>query len=253
MDKRGKSKDFLDGYRDGVNATWDEVLKMTAQGYTSQEFKIMISSKRFHMLKEIDPGMAPPDARPSQPRPEQPKEEPKLVPGTSYLVKELKPDGSYALFAYAIKTGMKGYCIARTHPETVKTKYRIPNAKIVWLVSEGGGESMSLPPSALGLSGDAGGEPGSSTVAPDKLPWIFTMTKDFMDGNAGNGAVILDGLEYLIAQNTFKSVLSFVQGLNEAATSTKCVLIIPVSPTTMEPKEFAQLEREMGETVDGSG
>jgi len=254
LDKRGKSKDFLNGYGEGVNAAWDEVLKMAARGYTPQEFQIMIKSRRYAMLKEVDPGLAPPDARPAQggPQPQKAEAEPQLAPGTSYLVKEVKPDGAYALFAYAIKSGMKGFCIARTSPEIVKKKYKVPDAKVVWLVSTGGNESTSLPPSALGLGGgDFGGH--EETVAPDKMPWIFSMMSEFMDANAGSGAVMIDGLEYLIANNGFKAVLNFVQQVNETAVSRKCVLILPVSPSTMDQREFAQLEKEMGETVDGSG
>jgi hypothetical protein len=254
LDKRGKSREYLDGYRDGVNDAWDDVLKMASKGYTSQEFQIMIKSRRYAMLKDVDPGTAHPDERGAQGRSPQRKEDGdvRLVPGTSYLVKEVKPDGAYALFAYAIKTGMKGICIARTPPEVVKTRYKVPEAKVVWLVSTGGSESTPLPPSALGLSGsDFGGQ--EETAAPDRMPWIFTMLSAFMDANKGSGAIIIDGLEYLIANNGFKGVMGFIQQVNETASSRKCVLIIPVSPSTMDPREFAQLEKEMGETVDGSG
>jgi hypothetical protein len=261
LDKRGRSREYLEGYQDGVNTAWDEILKMTAKGYNAQEFQMMIKSKRYAMLKEMDPTLspeAPPGlARTQPPNPAHgkvsgPEPEPQLESGTSYLIKEVKPDSSFAIFNYALKSGKKGLCVARTPPATVKNRYKIPDSKIVWLVSDGGNESSPLPPSALGLGRDGPGGSDDEKIAPDKLPWIFSNIRAFMDGNGTSGVVILEGLEYLIANNGFKSVLSFVQQLNESAISTKCILIVPVSPTTMEPKEFAQLEREMGETMDGS-
>ncbi|MFH0815330.1 MAG: DUF835 domain-containing protein [Methanobacteriota archaeon] len=253
LDKRGRNKEYVEGYKDGVNATWEEILKMSGKGYTPQEFQIMIKSKRYAMLKEMDPTFSQ-EAPASQARPPQQGREPdpQLTAGTSYLIKEVKPDSSFAIFNYAMKSGKKGLCVARTPPDIVKNRYKIPDSKIVWLVSDGGNESSPLPPSALGLGRDGSGGADDEKIAPDKLPWIFSNIRAFMDGNGNLGVVILEGLEYLIANNGFKSVLSFVQQLNESAVSTKCILIVPVSPTTMEPKEFAQLEREMGETVDGS-
>jgi hypothetical protein len=248
LDKRGKSREYLEGYGDGVSAAWDEVLRMAGKGYTPQEFQIMIKSSRYAMLKDVDPGAQPPGATRA---PEKREDASQLVAGTSYLVRELRPDGGFALFKHALTLGKKGFCIARTAPDIVKSRYKLPETKMVWMVSTGGSESSPLPPSALGLGGD-GFASSEGTVAPDKLPWIFAMAKEFMDSNAGAGAVILEGLEYLIANNGFKSVLSFVQNLNEAAVGTKCVLIIPVSPETLEPRELAQLERDMGEAVDGS-
>ena len=243
----------MEGYQEGVNTAWDEILKMTAKGYNSQEFQMMIKSKRYAMLKEMDPTFSP-ESPPGPTRAPSPRSEPdtQLVAGTSYLVKEVKPDGSFAIFNYALRSGKKGLCVARIAPGTVKNRYKIPDSKIVWLVSDGGSESGPLPPSALGLGRDGSVGCDDEKIAPDKLPWIFSNIRAFMDGNGASGVVILEGLEYLIANNGFKSVLSFIQQLNESAVSTKCILIVPVSPTTMEPKEFAQLEKELGETVDGS-
>lgn len=244
VDKKKMPKEWAEGYRDGVNAVWDEVLKMASKGYTPQEFQIMIKSRRYGMLKDVD------DMLGIQHNPEEKgvkSDSTELKTGYSYLVKEERPEGGFALFKYALSTGMKGMCIARTSPDLVRQKYGELDAKLVWLVSSDQCQTSALPPSAMGLGEDCA--PGEGTVGPDKLPWMFSMLSNFMDSNNG-GVVLLEGVEYLVTHNSFPSVLKFIQNLNEANARTKCCLIITASPTTMEKKDFSLLEREMSEIVE---
>jgi len=244
VDKKKMPKEWAEGYRDGVNAVWDEVLKMASKGYTPQEFQIMIKSRRYGMLKEVDEQLGP---APGEHEKGASRDATEIQPGHSYLVKEERPEGGFALFKYALSMGMKGMCIARTSPDIVRQKYGQVDAKMVWLVSSEQCQSEGLPPSAMGLGQECA--PGEGTVGPDKLPWMFSMLNNFMDANNG-GVVLLEGVEYLVTHNSFQGVLKFIQNLNEANSRTKCCLIITASPTAMEKKDFSLLEREMSETVE---
>ncbi|MDQ1372554.1 MAG: hypothetical protein QG582_1472, partial [Candidatus Thermoplasmatota archaeon] len=64
-----------------------------------------------------------------------------------------------------------------------------------------------------------------------------------------SGAVIIEGLEYMTTQNDFKSVLRFVQLINEQVVLDKGYLIIPVDEGTMDPKDFSLVEREMSQVL----
>ena len=244
IDKKKVSKEYAEGYRDGVGLVWAEVLKMAAKGYTSQEFQIMIKSRRYGMMKEADEMLGlPPEPQEKGATPDATE----LKPGYSYLVKEERPEGGFALFKYALSLGKKGMCIARMSPDLVKEKYGELDAKLIWLVSSDQCQTEGLSPSGMGLGQDC--IPGEGTVGPDKLPWMFSMLSNFMDANNG-GVVLLEGVEYLVTHNSFQGVLKFIQNLNEANSRTKSCLIITVSPTTMDQKEFSLLEREMSEGVE---
>jgi hypothetical protein len=57
--------------------------------------------------------------------------------------------------------------------------------------------------------------------------------------------MLLSGIEYLILQNNFDSVLKLIQLLRDHAAITGTILIIPVSPGTVEKKELKLIEREL--------
>jgi hypothetical protein len=242
--KGKRPREFLEGYREGVNDSWDEVLRMAAKGYTTQEFQIMVKSKRYSMLKEVEGELG---IHSSEPEPGRGREDLDIQPGLSYLVKESRPEGGFALFRYALSKGKKGMCIVRTKPDLVRSRYGVTGVGIVWLVASDQSGGESLPPSALGIGGE--GMPEEGTANPDRLPWLVSMIINFMDANNG-GVVLLEGLEYLVTHNGFQPVLKYLQNINEAAARSNCNIIITASPSTMDPKDFSLLEREMNEVVE---
>ena len=57
--------------------------------------------------------------------------------------------------------------------------------------------------------------------------------------------MLLSGLEYLITHNSYSSVLKFIQLLNEQIAIRGAVLIIPISPMTLDEKDLKLFEREL--------
>jgi hypothetical protein len=53
------------------------------------------------------------------------------------------------------------------------------------------------------------------------------------------------GLEYLIINNGFLQTLMFVEHVNEFVMQRRAMLLLPVSPDTLEEKELALLERNL--------
>ena len=75
----------------------------------------------------------------------------------------------------------------------------------------------------------------------------FITTYKFIDNNSDalTGLLIVDGLEYLISNNTFNTVLKFIRHMVDDISETSFMLMIPVSPFTINEQELKILEREM--------
>jgi two-component system cell cycle response regulator len=245
-EQKKRSQDFWEGYRDGSNAVWDEVAKMTAKGYTSREMQITANSKRYTMTVEIERELG---IQPKAPPPEKggAKSQPDaLLPGSSILFRELKPEKGFALFSGLVRDGKQGYCVARTAPQLIRDKYNLQNAGILWL-SSADSDTQGFSPAALGIAPN-GTPVQEETINPTQLPLLFARIANFMEGSKG-GAVFVEGLEYLITNNSFPSVLKFVEKVIDTATKSGTILVLSANPATMDPKEFSQLEREMSQVM----
>jgi len=57
--------------------------------------------------------------------------------------------------------------------------------------------------------------------------------------------VLLDGIEYLVSNNSFDAVLKFVRRLLDAISESHYALIISLGSATVKEQELKVLEREM--------
>jgi len=80
---------------------------------------------------------------------------------------------------------------------------------------------------------------------PVAIGTLAKVIQKFIEDNNGEGAVLLDGLEYLIINNGFLQTLMFVEHVNEFVMQRRAIILLPVSPDTLEEKELALLERNM--------
>lgn len=236
------ARSYIKGFQEGLQEAWDEIIKLSTKGYTSRELQIMAKTKKSMLYqrvqqkvdeiermigRKISTGTAPgAQARPSSTV--------ELVPGWSYVVKEDRPERSFSMFTSLLAKGARGLCISRTHPDILKQKYGF-NAEVLWLTKT---------ETAQG----AGVVKGTEYVSPNNLAHLASAIRDFL-AKGENGAVIIEGLEYLNTQNDFKSVLRFVQLINEQVVLDKGYLLVPVDEATMDAKDFSLIEREMSQVL----
>ncbi len=145
----------------------------------------------------------------------------KLEPTFTYLIKETKGGLSYSLFEGALSSGMLGYCVTREYPLKIRSKYNLGETPVVWLSNIG--KENSLRPKDL-----------------EKLSFSleqFLSKKDVI--------VLLDGLEYLITNNNFLTVLRFIQSLRDQVAINHSILMLAVNPSTLDPHELNLLEKEV--------
>jgi len=236
------ARSYIKGFQEGLQEAWDEIIKLSTKGYTSRELQIMAKTKKSMLYQRVQQKVdeiermlgrklsaeAAPGAQAAAQAPVE------LAPGWSYVIKEERPERSFSLFSSLLAKGARGLCISRTHPDTLKQKYKF-SAEALWLT-----KTETAP--------SAGSVKGTEYVSPNNLAHLASAIRDFLS-KGENGAVIIEGLEYLTTQNDFKSVLRFFQLINEQVVLDKGYLLVPVDEATMDAKDFSLIEREMSQVV----
>ena len=146
----------------------------------------------------------------------------------SYLVEEDKPEASYTLFLTAMNKGMKGYCVTRNYPAKIRSKFDLKDTPVVWLSNVG----------------------RENTIRPKDLEKLSLSLEQFL-AQAGGGIVLLDGLEYLITNNNFITVLRLIQSLRDQVAINQSILLMAVNRSTLESHQLNLLEREVDYTITG--
>ena len=139
--------------------------------------------------------------------------------GYCYLVKEERLVLSLALFR-SLSKDVQGLCISRIYPERLRERKDLTNARMIWLSHT----------------------PGPDRCSPNA---ISVLVKEIFNAIEKGEPVLLDGLEYLIVQNGFNQTLHFIEQVNEFAMQRGGIVIVPLSPRAVEPKELALLERNL--------
>ncbi len=143
-----------------------------------------------------------------------------LEAGTAYIVKEERPRESYRAFTRLLRQ-KNGLVITRIHPRRVKKRFGI-SSEILWLSTV----------------------EGKNTIEPTQLSKLAFIINHFVRENKG-AAVLLDGLEYLILQNDFDTVLKFVYSIADYISLHNAILLLPLSPKILSKSQMKMLEREL--------
>ncbi len=173
------------------------------------------------------------DHSPVQSEPEQPEGTPlgpmvissRLKAGHSYLVEEEKPALSLRILADLTRGDRPGLFITRKNPRTVLEDFQLENAQGFWLVADprASGSSLALAPS---------------------LEMVLLRVNEFVEANP-RGALLIDGVEFLVDTNNFSSVLGFLRRAVDMVSRGEQILLVSVSPKTLHERELKNLEREM--------
>ena len=146
-----------------------------------------------------------------------------LPKGYSYLVEESTPSLCFEVFKDLVTHGSQGLCITRTMPRKVRSQYGLEKTPILWLTRVADSQD---------------------TLRPYPVGKISETVQLFISAGK-NTVVLLDGVEYLIMHNDFKTVLTSLQDLNEYIAQHDSILILPADAQAMEPRQFALLRRDL--------
>ena len=142
--------------------------------------------------------------------------------GYCYLVKEDKAEKSFRAYAELVAEGYEGLCIARQYPDDIREQYDLGAIPVYWLTRSG----------------------TESTHLSVNLSRLSSFIKKFLD-DSEKPVLMLEGIEYLIIQNDFTSVLKFVQLVVEYIRMKRACFIVPINPDVLETRDLTQFEREL--------
>jgi hypothetical protein len=147
-----------------------------------------------------------------------------LIPGTTYIIAEEKPQKSLELFSELVRHGMDGLCLSRYNPATLDERYNVPADTVIWLTQKS--------------------EPGYRTVDPTNFPRLSSMITDFL-GRANYPIILLEGMGYLITQSNYETVLRFVQSQRDEIALKNAIMLVHIDPLSLDTKELHRLGSEM--------
>lgn len=147
-----------------------------------------------------------------------------LIPGTTYVIEEEKPNRSLEIFGELVNHGMDGLCLSRYNPEILRERYGIPADMVIWLTQRSESEYRS--------------------VDPTNFPRLSSMLSDFLQ-KANYPVVLLEGLGYLITQSNYETVLRFIQSQRDYVALRSAIFLVHIDPLSLDTKELHRLESEM--------
>lgn len=143
---------------------------------------------------------------------------------TSYLIEEPKPIISFQMFNSEIQNGRKGLCITRKNPKRLREQFKWKNLQIIWLTRNNLDSENCIDPTNI------------SRLSIEIVNFI---------SKSKNGIILLEGLEYLISQNSYQIILHFMQLINDKIMLSNCTIIVPLDPLILSEREVHLLERDM--------
>ena len=155
------------------------------------------------------------------------EEEMKLRPSFTYLIPEERTIRSYALLKSMMDKGKPGFCVTRTFPEKVRERFELgDDIPILWLSNVA----------------------KEDAVRPKDLEKLSLSLEEFL--SAQEGIVLLDGIEYLITNNNFITVLKLIQSIRDQVAINRSILLLSVNPSTMETHQINLLKREVDAVIE---
>jgi len=143
--------------------------------------------------------------------------------GYNYLLIAEEPHAVYEWFNSVVRKDVPGLCMSTTFPEKLRREYGLPEVELYWISDT---------------------NPGPRTLDPRRLDFeIMRAMRNFIKDNKG-GAMVLDGIEYLVVENSFDRVLKFIKKVNDLASVHDATMFVPLTPNGLGPEEMTLLRKE---------
>ncbi len=147
---------------------------------------------------------------------------------TTYMVLEESGDIlSINMFKDIMEAGLKGLLVTRQFPKKVMNKYGFKDVSLIWLSNVD----------------------KENAVRPKNLEKFSLNLERFL--NEEQGVILLSGIDYLITNNDFRTVLHLIQSLKDQVAIKESIMIIPVSEKTLDQHQIDMLENEVDEVIKG--
>ncbi|RJS71708.1 MAG: DUF835 domain-containing protein [Candidatus Syntrophoarchaeum sp. WYZ-LMO15] len=148
----------------------------------------------------------------------------RIEEGVIYLFEEEKPSLIFRVFLDGVKHGREGLCITRMNPKRIRETYGLGNTPIIWLVKNK--------------------IPSETCLSPNELSLCYEMIDNFIK-QAERGLILIEGVEYLMTQNSFSSIHKFFQLINDSVMPSTSSVLVTLDPATLTTQEYHLIKREM--------
>ena len=138
----------------------------------------------------------------------------------TYMIKSDVKNLPFHLLLDAVHSGTKGMCITRLFPDIVKRRLAHVDVPVIWLSSTA----------------------SDDCIRPRDLEKIALVIEKFIE--TGPSIILIDGIDYLITNNSFKPVLRLVQILRDQVSVHGSILLITVPPAAIQDTDLRMLEKE---------
>ncbi len=147
-----------------------------------------------------------------------------LERGNAYILAEDRPNKCFEIFGHLMNDKeFAGLCLTRMNPSKLRSGFKVEEASLLWLTDRESEKESTVPPS---------------------LESIMYIIEEFLDREEKT-IMLIDGMEYLVSNNQFNPVLRFLRRLIDKISESEAILLISISPDTLEEKELKLLEREL--------
>jgi hypothetical protein len=141
--------------------------------------------------------------------------------GSVYLFKESEMEKSLEVFCDLVTHGTSGLLFLRSYPEKVKKRWGLERTPMEWF-------STATTPDSL---------------SPHDLNKVVYIASEFLKKTT-DSVIMIEGIEYLITQNDFLSVLKIIHTLRDLVVVHSSHLIISVNQDALDRREMTLLEKE---------
>lgn len=146
--------------------------------------------------------------------------------GSTFAFFEEKAEKSIMLFEAGLKRGLKGLCFTREFPEKLTQKHDLKDATVIWISNVW----------------------AENSIRPNNLEKINLLSEECLA--TAPSVIFVDGLESLITNNGFLSVIKMMGFLRDAAAVHHSVLIVSVNRRVITEGEIGLLKREVDRVVE---
>jgi len=216
---------YLKGYEEGLREVWTDISRQITRGLSSWELAVYVNSKpgviHQHIeaaRRRMDPLLdAAVEKSPTGPTG-------RITRPGGYLVPEERSVAVFEIYRKLCTLGARGMVVTRTRPDLIQEQFKV-EGKCLWLTTSEGKKGAF------------------ERISPSDFPGLTSSIAHFLEGG-GNAALVLEGLEYLVSQSRFESVLKFVQNLNDKVAASESYLLISVNPSALKEMDYKQLQKE---------
>ncbi len=145
---------------------------------------------------------------------------------STYLLMDKRSNSSFKLFRKIIESGERGFCVSRDYPDKVKDEYNLHDVEMIWLSNVD----------------------REDVIRPKSLEKLSLALENFLTKTGG--VIMLNGLEYLITNNDFKTVLHLIQSIKDQVAINESILLIPVNPSAMNENHIDLISGEVDELIE---